>query len=154
MRPRVALTCAGQRPARGDLFFGRIPTERAMRRVIRSDEAPAAIGPYSQAIVSGGLVWASGQIALDPETGLLLEGGIEAQTRRTLTNLKAVLEAGGSGLDRVLRATVYLADMADFAVFNQVYAEFFREDPPARACIEVSALPKGARIEIDAVATA
>lgn len=125
-----------------------------MRRVVRSDEAPAAIGPYSQAIVSGGLVWASGQIALDPETGRLVEGGIEAQTRRTLTNLKAVLEAGGSGLDRVLRATVYLADMADFAAFNQVYAEFFREDPPARACIEVSALPKGARIEIDAVATA
>jgi len=123
-----------------------------MRRVIRSDGAPAAIGPYSQAIESGGLVWASGQIALDPETGRLVEGGIEEQTRRALTNLKAVLEAGGSGLDRVLRATVYLADLAEFEAFNRVYAEFFGEKPPARACSEVSALPKGARVEIDAVA--
>jgi len=123
-----------------------------MRRVIRSDEAPAAIGPYSQAIEAGGLIWVSGQIPLDPGTGRLVDGGIEEQTRRALANLKAVLEAGGSGLERVLRATVYLADMAEFAAFNTVYAEYFPTDPPARACVEVSALPKGARLEIDAVA--
>ena len=123
-----------------------------MRRVIRSDEAPPAIGPYSQAIEAGGLIWVSGQIPLDPGTGRLVDGGIEEQTRRALANLKAVLEAGGSGLERVLRATVYLADMAEFAAFNTVYAEYFPTDPPARACVEVSALPKGARLEIDAVA--
>ena len=124
-----------------------------MRRVIRSDEAPAAIGPYSQAIEAGGLIWVSGQIPLDPGTGRLVDGGIAEQTHRALANLKAVLEAGGSGLERVLRATVYLADMAEFAAFNAVYAEYFPADPPARACVEVSALPKGARLEIDAVAT-
>ena len=123
-----------------------------MRRVIRSDEAPAAVGPYSQSIESGGLIWVSGQIPLDPDTGRLVPGGIEEQTRRTLTNLKAILEAGGSGLDRVLRATVYLVDMGEFEAFNKVYAEFFGAEPPARACAEVSALPKGARVEIDAVA--
>jgi len=123
-----------------------------MREVIRSDEAPAAIGPYSQAIESGGLIWVSGQIPLDPGTGLLVEGGIEEQTRRALLNLKAVLAAGGSGLDRVLRVTVYLADMDDFAAFNGAYAQFFGTEPPARACVEVSALPRGARVEIDAVA--
>ncbi len=123
-----------------------------MRRVIRSDEAPAAIGPYSQAIEAGGLIWVSGQIPLDPGTGRLVDGGIAEQTHRALANLKAVLEAGGSGLERVLRATVYLADMAEFAAFNTVYTEYFPADPPARACVEVSALPKGARLEIDAVA--
>ena len=123
-----------------------------MRRVIRSDEAPAAVGPYSQAIEAAGLIWVSGQIPLDPVTGRLVDGGIEEQARRALTNLEAVLDAGGSGLDRVLRATVYLADMAEFEAFNGVYAEFFGTEPPARACVEVSALPRGARVEIDAVA--
>ena len=123
-----------------------------MRRVIRSDGAPAAVGPYSQAIENGGLIWVSGQIPLVAGTGRLVEGGIEEQTRQTLINLGAVLEAGGSGLDRVLKATVYLVEMADFEAFNRVYAEFFGAEPPARACVEVSALPKGARLEIDAVA--
>jgi 2-iminobutanoate/2-iminopropanoate deaminase len=122
-----------------------------MRRVIRTAEAPAAIGPYSQAIESGGLIWVSGQIPLDPGTGELVGGGIEKQTHRALTNLRAVVEAGGSGLERALRVTVYLADMADFGAFNTVYAEYFPSDPPARVCIEASALPKGARLELDAV---
>jgi len=122
-----------------------------MRRVIRSEEAPAAIGPYSQAIESGGLIWVSGQIPLDPGTGEMVGGGIEEQAHRALTNLRAVVEAGGSGLDRALRVTVYLADMADFGAFNTVYAEYFPSDPPARVCFEASALPKGARLEVDAV---
>ena len=122
-----------------------------MRRVIRSEEAPAAIGPYSQAIEFGGLIWVSGQIPLDPGTGEMVGGGIEEQAHRALTNLRAVVEAGGSGLDRALRVTVYLADMADFGAFNTVYAEYFPSDPPARVCFEASALPKGARLEVDAV---
>jgi len=124
-----------------------------MRKVIHSDRAPAAVGPYSQAIVTDGWVWASGQIALDPATGELVGAGdAAAEARQALTNLEAVLEAAGCGLDRVIRATVYLADMGDFATVNEVYAEFFRESPPARVCVEVSALPKGARVEVDAVA--
>ena len=122
-----------------------------MRRVIRSEEAPAAIGPYSQAIESAGLIWVSGQIPLDPGTGEMVGGGIEEQAHRALTNLRAVVEAGGSGLDRALKVTVYLADMADFGAFNTVYAEYFPSDPPARVCFEASALPKGARLEVDAV---
>jgi len=123
-----------------------------MRRVVSTQEAPKAVGPYSQAIVSGGLVWAAGQIALDPATGKLVEGGVEAETRRALTNLGAVLRAAGTGFDRVLRATVYLVDMGDFEAMNLVYGEFFTGEPPARACVAVSALPKGARVEVDAVA--
>lgn len=123
-----------------------------MRRVVRSSGAPGAIGPYSQGIVAGGLVWVSGQIPLDPETGRLVEGDVEQQTRRVMANLAAILEAAGSGLDRVVRATVWLTDMADFERVNSVYAESFREDPPARVCVAVTALPKGARVEIDAIA--
>jgi 2-iminobutanoate/2-iminopropanoate deaminase len=123
-----------------------------MRRVVSTQEAPKAVGPYSQAIVAGGLVWAAGQIALDPATGKLVDGGVEEQTRRALMNVAAVLRAAGSGLDRVLRATVYLVDMGDFEAMNRVYAEFFGGEPPARACVAVTALPRGARVEIDAVA--
>jgi 2-iminobutanoate/2-iminopropanoate deaminase len=123
-----------------------------MRRVIRTAEAPAAIGPYSQAIEFGGLIWVSGQIPLDPASGVPVEGGIEEQTHRALANLKATVEAGGSVLERVLKVTVYLVEMADFGAFNAIYAEYFPADPPARVCIEVSALPKGVRVEIDAVA--
>jgi len=123
-----------------------------MRRVIETAGAPAALGPYSQAIVSGDCVWVAGQIPLDPETGTLVPGGIEEQTRRALLNLSAVLEAAGSGVDRVLRARVYLVEMGEFEAMNRVYAEFFSVDPPARVCVEVSKLPKGARVEIDAVA--
>ncbi len=123
-----------------------------MREAIRTPGAPGAVGPYSQAIRAGGLVWVSGQIPLDPATGRLVAGGIGEQTQRALENVRAVLEAAGSGLDRALRVTVYLTDMGDFEEVNGVYAGFFGEVPPARACVEVSALPKGARIEIDAVA--
>lgn len=119
---------------------------------ISTDGAPAAIGPYSQAIVAGELVFTSGQIAIDPATGELEGGDVRAQAERVLRNLAAVLAAADSGLDRAIRCTVYLVSMADFAAVNEVYARFFGESPPARACVEVAALPKGARVEIDCVA--
>lgn len=125
-----------------------------MRRTVATDAAPKAVGPYSQAVIGGDLVWVSGQIPIDPGSGRLVEGSIEDETRRALHNVSAVLEAAGSGLDRVLRATVYLTDLAHFDAVNRVYAEFFGEQaPPARACVQVVALPKGARVEVDAVAT-
>ena len=123
-----------------------------MKRTVTTERAPAAIGPYSQAVVAGGLVFCSGQIPLDPATGEMVAGGIEEQTRRVLENLAAVLEAAGSGLDRVVKTTVFLADMADFGAMNGVYAGFFGDEPPARAAVEVAALPRGARVEIEAVA--
>lgn len=123
-----------------------------MRKVISTERAPGAVGPYSQAIVAGGFVWCSGQIPLDPASGQLVQGEIEDETRQVLANLRAVLDAAGSSLDRVVRATVYLADLSDFERVNAVYAEGFGEQPPARVCIEACGLPKGARIEIDAIA--
>ena len=123
-----------------------------MRETIHSDRAPRAVGPYSQAIAAGGLIWASGQIPLLPATGVMVEGGVGEQARQALCNLRAVLEAAGSGLDRVVKATVYLVDMGDFEEVNGVYAEFFGDAPPARVCVEVSGLPKGALVEVDAVA--
>ena len=123
-----------------------------MRKVISTERAPGAVGPYSQAIVSGGFVWVSGQIALEPATGQMVQGEIEDETRQVLANLRAVLDAAGSSLDRVVRTTVYLADLSDFERVNAVYAESFGEQPPARVCIEACGLPKGARVEIDAIA--
>lgn len=120
--------------------------------VIATDAAPAAIGPYSQALVHGELVFTSGQIGMDPASGELPDGGVEAQARAALANLGAVLEAAGSGFDRVLKTTVYLVDMADFVAVNGVYAEVFGEARPARATVAVAGLPKGALFEIDAVA--
>ena len=125
-----------------------------MRDVVRTDRAPGAVGPYSQAIRAGGLVWVSGQIPLDLATGTLVAGGIAEQTGRALENLKAVLEAAGTGLDRVVRTTVYLCDLRDFEAMNRTYRTFFEGSPPARVCVEVSGLPKDARVEIDAVALA
>ena len=120
---------------------------------IRTEDAPAPVGPYSQAIRSEGIVFVSGQIPLDPRTGKIVEGEIEDETRQVLANLRAVLDAAGAGLDRVLKTTVYLTDMALFPRVNAVYAETFVSDPsPARATVEVRALPLGARVEIDAVA--
>ena len=122
------------------------------KRGVATGEAPAAIGPYSQAVVAGGFVFLSGQIPLDPERGRLVEGSIEDETRQVLKNLAAVLAAEGLTLVAVVRTTVFLTDLEDFPRVNQTYAEFFSEPFPARATVQVAALPRGARVEIDAVA--
>jgi 2-iminobutanoate/2-iminopropanoate deaminase len=119
---------------------------------ITTDGAPAAIGPYSVAVTAGGLLFASGQLGLVPATGELAAGGVEAQARQALHNLTAVLEAAGLTTDAVVKTTVFLADMADFPAVNAVYAEAFGEPYPARSTVEVAALPKGARVEIEAIA--
>ncbi len=123
-----------------------------MKTIVQTATAPQAIGPYSQATASQGLVFVSGQIPLHPTTGALLDGGIEEQTRRVLLNLKAVLEAAGSSLDLVVKTTVFLKNMDDFPAMNAVYAEFFGSSLPARATVEVSRLPRGVAVEIDAIA--
>ena len=122
-----------------------------MRDIVSTTNAPAAIGPYSQAVGIGGLLFTSGQIPLRPD-GSLVEGDIEAQTRQVLANLAAVLEAGGSSLDQVVKCTVFLADMNDFAAVNAVYAESFSSEPPARSAVEVARLPRDVMVEIEAVA--
>ena len=122
------------------------------RIVIATDRAPAAVGPYSQAVRIGNLVYTAGQIPLDPATGKLVEGGIESQTRRALQNLQAVLEAAGTSLANVVKTTVFLQDMGDFGAMNGVYAQFFGGSPPARSAVEVAALPLGAQVEIEAIA--
>ena len=122
------------------------------KKVIISDKAPKAIGPYSVAIRTGDLVFTSGQLGLEPATGEIVLGGIEAETRQALTNIRHVLADAGSGLERVVKTIVFLKDMADFAKMNAVYAEFFTENPPARSTIQAAALPKGGVVEIEAVA--
>jgi 2-iminobutanoate/2-iminopropanoate deaminase len=122
------------------------------RHPISTSAAPAAIGPYSQAIGVGRLVMCSGQIGLEPASGELVEGGVAAQAERALRNLAAVLDASGLGFDDVVKTTVFLVDMADFAALNEVYARFVTDPPPARSTIAVAALPKGARVEIEAIA--
>jgi 2-iminobutanoate/2-iminopropanoate deaminase len=124
------------------------------REVISTDKAPAAVGPYSQAVRVGDFVFAAGQVAIDPAAGKLIESNTAAQTRQALTNLSAVLEAAGSSLNRVVKTTVFLKDMGQFKAMNDVYAEFFPSDPPARSTIEVAALPLGALVEIEAIAVA
>jgi 2-iminobutanoate/2-iminopropanoate deaminase len=122
------------------------------KKIVQTSNAPAAVGPYSQAVKTESLVFVSGQIGLVPETGAMVEGGVEVQAKKCLENLRAVLEAAGSSMENVVKSTVFLADINDFAAVNTVYGEFFRSDPPARACVQVSALPKGALVEIEAVA--
>ncbi len=122
------------------------------KTIIASERAPQAIGPYSQAVRIGELVLTSGQIGLDPATGALVEGGVEAEAVQVLTNLTEVLAAAGASWQDVLKTTIYLADMADFAKVNRIYGEQVGASPPARSTVEVSGLPKGARIEIDAIA--
>ena len=119
---------------------------------IETSKAPGAIGPYSQGMVSGGLVFTSGQIPLDPETGAVVGETIEAQSEQALKNLQAVLEAGGAALSSVIKTTCFLSDMGDFAAFNGVYARFFTGDCPARSCVAVKTLPKGVLVEVEAVA--
>jgi len=123
-----------------------------VRKIIQTALAPQAIGPYSQAIRAGGFVFASGQIPIDPQTGQFISGGIAQQTEQVLKNLAAVLEAAGSGLDHVVKTTVFLADMQDFVAMNEVYGKFFTTEPPARATVAASRLPRDARVEIDAIA--
>lgn len=124
------------------------------RRVVSTEHAPQAIGPYSQAVVAGGLVFVSGQLPIEPATGRLVEGDIGGMTRRIFANLEAVLQAAGSSLSRAVKVTVFLADMNDFQSMNAAYAEFFPEDPPARSTIEVARLPRDARIEVEVIALA
>ena len=122
------------------------------KQVISTDKAPAAVGAYSQGIIANGFVFTAGQIPLIPGTSSLREGGIQAQTRQSLNNVKGVLEAAGSGMDKVVKTTVFLADINDFAAFNAVYSEFFPEDPSARSTVQAGGLPVGALVEIEAVA--
>ena len=122
------------------------------RQVVQTDNAPQAVGPYSQATRTGQLVFTAGQLPMDPDTGQLVKGDIRDQTRQSLQNLQSVLEAAESGLETVMKTTVFLQDMAEFKLMNDVYAEFFSENPPARSTVEVAALPLGARIEIEAIA--
>jgi len=124
------------------------------KQSISSELAPRAIGPYSQAVRAGGWLFCSGQIPLDPVSGELVSGGISEQTEQVMANLREVLKAAGLGFDQVVKTTIYLADLADFTVVNEIYGRFFPECPPARATVQVAALPKGARVEIDAIACA
>lgn len=126
-----------------------------MKRIVETDKAPKAIGPYSQGIINDGrFLFTAGQIGLDPESGEMVGGGIETQTRRTLDNMGAVLEAGHSNFDRVVKVTIYLLYITDFATVNEIYKEYFPKEPPARSAIQVAALPKGALVEIECIAGA
>lgn len=123
-----------------------------MKQVIHTDKAPAAIGPYSQAIQIGQLLFTSGQVPIDPETGAIVEGGIQEQARQSLNNIKAILNAAGTNMGAVVKTTVFLQDMNDFAAMNEVYAQFFQEPYPARFAVQVGRLPKDALVEIEAIA--
>jgi len=123
-----------------------------MKKVIHTEKAPKAVGPYSQGISTGNLLFTAGQVAIDPATGKLVEGGIQEQTRQALENLKAILTAARTDFSKVVKSTVFLQDMMNFAEFNQVYAEYFPSEPPARSTFQVGALPLGARVEIEMIA--
>ncbi len=123
-----------------------------MKEIIATDQAPRAIGPYSQAVRSGNFVFASGQIPIDPVTGEFVAGGIAEQTERVLKNLTAVFEAAGVVMDQIVKTTVFLADLNDFTAMNEVYARFFKENPPARATVQAARLPRDAKVEIEAIA--
>lgn len=132
-----------------DIGFEAIPT---VKQIIQTDRAPQAIGPYSQAVKARGFVYASGQIPIDPATGQFVAGGITEQTEQVLKNVAAVLKASGSGLDKVVKTTVFLADMEEFAAMNEVYARFFSSEPPARATVQAAGLPRNAKVEIEVIA--
>lgn len=121
------------------------------KQAIHSDGAPAAVGPYSQAMAAGGMLWCSGQLGLDPQTGTMVAGGVEAEARQALDNLQAVCQAAGTTLAAAVRCTIYLTDLGDFAAVNKLYQSYLVEPYPARACVQVAALPKGGVVEIDAI---
>ena len=123
------------------------------RQVVRTDDAPAAIGPYSQAVLAGNLVFCSGQIALDPKSGEMIADDVEKETHQVMTNLAAVLRAAGTDMPSVIKCTIFFTDLGDFAAVNEIYGSYFPTEPPARACVEVSKLPKGAKVEIEAIAS-
>lgn len=123
-----------------------------MKKIISTSEAPGAIGPYSQAVRSGKFLFCSGQIPLDPRSGQIISGDIAAQTRRVLDNIAAVLRGEGLTLDNVVKTTVFLTDLGDFQTVNEIYGSYFKQDPPARSTVQVSALPKGAKVEIEVIA--
>ena len=125
-----------------------------MKKIISTNEAPGAIGPYSQGVRSGSFLFCSGQIPLDPKSGQIVSGDIATQTRRVLDNIAAVLRAGGLTFDNVVKTTIFLTDLGDFQIVNEVYTSYFKQDAPARSTVQVSALPKGAKIEIEAIANA
>ena len=135
------------------VIFAAVKQEKSMKQAISTPQAPAAIGPYSQAIRVGNLLFTSGQIPIDPATGVFVEGGIKEQTRQSLNNVRAILQKAGLSMANVIKTTVYMADMNDFADMNAVYAEFFAEPYPARSAVAVKSLPKGALVEIEVVAT-
>ncbi|HHH84496.1 MAG TPA: RidA family protein [Firmicutes bacterium] len=124
-----------------------------MKKIIKTNKAPGAVGPYSQAVVSGGYVFTSGQLPVDPQTGKFVEGGIKEEARQCLENVREILEAAGTSLDKAVKATVFLTDINDFSAVNEIYGTFFKEDPPARSAYQVAALPLGARIEIEMIAS-
>lgn len=124
----------------------------AHRTIVQTADAPKAIGPYSQAVKTDALVFVSGQLALDPATGNLVDSDIRAETRQAMKNLRSILVAAGSSLENVVKVTLFIKNMDDFAMINEVYGEFFAADPPARACVEVARLPRDARVEVEAVA--
>lgn len=150
-RRKALITLSGMALMGPNLLSIQARSQR-MKKEIKTEKAPKAIGPYSQAIEANGFVFASGQIAIDPSTGELMMGSIEEQTRLVLNNLKAVLEAAGSSLDKVVKCTVFLQDMNDFGKMNGVYEEFFKPPYPARAAVQVARLPKDVKVEIEAIA--
>lgn len=123
-----------------------------MKKIISTTDAPAAVGPYSQAVRSGDLLFTAGQVALEPSSGVIVAGDVKAQTRRVMDNLAAVLRAAGCGFDDVIKTTCFLADMNDFADFNEVYASYFGSEPPARSTVQVARLPKDSRVEVEVIA--
>lgn len=123
-----------------------------MKKIIKTDLCPKAIGPYSQAVIAGNFMFASGQIGIDPEKGCIVDGGIEPQTKRVMENVKNLLDAAGFKLEDVIKANIFITDMNNFNAVNNVYGEYFKKDEPARSCVEIKALPKGALIEIEVIA--
>lgn len=153
MKRREALMALGSVALIGPHLFCTKERSNPMKKEIKTNKAPQAIGPYSQAIEANGFVFVSGQIALDPSTGKLIQGGIKEQTQQALANVKAILEESGSSLEKVAKCTVFLKDLNDYGSMNEVYGKFFSAPYPARAAVQVARLPKDVKVEIEAMAT-